>query len=241
MSGTPDGVTALSNTPTPSKWRQPAPRPSKSAMYHRSTSTAPPLPSSCSLSSCFVWHCGSTGTSISCFWLVFSFSNKVCASARQSLTYCFLFLFCFSQNKECVKTHDCGVHKTFLIWGERSTPAYLLPKRGFGTRTRVVSAKGALFVRDLFKCSAHFFSPMRFSYALVVDHELRFLSPIKGHDYYGKGLYLKYKGYVSGYQPSLSQLSDITQQIASTRSVLPTERKKRPPPKRATKSVMCRT
>ena len=30
---------------------------------------------------------------------------------------------------------------------------------------------------------------------------------------FGKGWFLKYKGYVSGYQPSLSQLSDITQQI----------------------------
>lgn len=30
---------------------------------------------------------------------------------------------------------------------------------------------------------------------------------------FGKGLFWKYKGYVSGYQPSLSQLSDITQQI----------------------------
>lgn len=30
---------------------------------------------------------------------------------------------------------------------------------------------------------------------------------------FGKGWYWKYKGYVSGYQPSLSQLSDITQQI----------------------------
>lgn len=39
-----------------------------------------------------------------------------------------------------------------------------------------------------------------------------FLAP-KGHDYYGKGWFWKYKGYVSGYQPSLSQLSDITQQI----------------------------
>ncbi len=30
---------------------------------------------------------------------------------------------------------------------------------------------------------------------------------------FGKGWFWKYKGYVSGYQPSLSQLSDITQQI----------------------------
>ena len=30
---------------------------------------------------------------------------------------------------------------------------------------------------------------------------------------FGKGVFWKYKGYVSGYQPSLSQLSDITQQI----------------------------
>ena len=30
---------------------------------------------------------------------------------------------------------------------------------------------------------------------------------------FGKGWFLKYKGYVSGYQPSLSQLSDISQQI----------------------------
>ena len=30
---------------------------------------------------------------------------------------------------------------------------------------------------------------------------------------FGKGRFWKYKGYVSGYQPSLSQLSDITQQI----------------------------
>ena len=39
-----------------------------------------------------------------------------------------------------------------------------------------------------------------------------FLAP-KGHDYAGKGVFWKYKGYVSGYQPSLSAMSDVAQQI----------------------------
>ena len=39
-----------------------------------------------------------------------------------------------------------GDPANFNLWGERSTPEYLLPKRGFDTRTRVVSATESHFL-----------------------------------------------------------------------------------------------
>ncbi len=40
-----------------------------------------------------------------------------------------------------------GPQNIFNFWGERSTPKYLLPERGLGTRTRVVSAKGLRYAQ----------------------------------------------------------------------------------------------
>jgi len=89
----------------------------------------------------------------------------------------FFFDFFFPQNKECVNARLWGPQNIFNFWGERSTPEYLLPKRNFGTRTRVVSAKGVRFAHGFVFAPQNFFIGWGRLTACIAGHAIQRKNP----------------------------------------------------------------